>query len=63
MAEQPIDETHETRDGPVRILVSPDGAGWQARIRGPAIEAARNFHSVEEANAWARGAFRAMFPE
>jgi hypothetical protein len=63
MAEQPIDDTRPTQDGPIRLSVTPDGAGWIAAIRGRAVEAVRRFSTVAEANAWVRESFRAMFPE
>jgi hypothetical protein len=63
MADQPIDETRSTPEGPIRIVVEPDGDKWIAAIKGPALEALRFFDSVEEANAWARASFRAMFPD
>jgi hypothetical protein len=63
MTERPIDETRQTSDGPIRILVGPDGDKWTAAIRGPEIEALRRFGSVAEANAWAHDSFRAMFPD
>jgi hypothetical protein len=63
MAEQQIDQTVPTPDGPIRLSVTPDGDGWIAAIRGTAVEAVRRFSSLEEANSWLRASFRAMFPD
>ena len=59
---QPIDVTHLTEDGPVRLLVEPRPDGtYRASIVGFQLECAKIFETVAEANEYVIESFREMF--
>lgn len=64
LREIPLDITHDTRDGPIRLLArqAEDGA-WEASLGGGELEEARRFPTVAEANDYLLECFREMFPE
>jgi hypothetical protein len=64
LRDEPLDLTHYTEDGPIRLLVEPTGSGeWRATFGGQELEGACRFGSVAEANDYVLEAFRLMFAE
>jgi hypothetical protein len=63
LRDEPLDFTHYTEDGPIRLLVESTGSGeWRATFAGQELEGARRFGGVAEANEYLLEAFRIMFP-
>lgn len=64
LREIPLDFTHDTSDGPVRLLVrQTDDGQWEAAFSGQQLEGARRFPTIAEANDYLLECFREMFPE
>jgi hypothetical protein len=63
LRDEPLDFTHYTEDGPIRLMVeSTDSGEWRATFAGQELEGACRFGSVAEANDYVLEAFRLMFP-
>lgn len=63
LTQEPLDFTHHTEDGPVRLLVEESAeGGWVARLSGHDLGATWRFQTVGEANEYLLEAFAAMFP-
>jgi len=60
---KPIDRTHHSSDGPIRVWVYRTEGGWFARHQGPQLDGGMEFKSLREANAYAEQSFAEMFPE
>ncbi len=59
----PVNFTHDTRDGPIRLRASRSDQGrWIARFWGRQLEGAREFRSLKAANEYLLRSFAAMFP-
>jgi hypothetical protein len=64
LREVPLDITHHTDDGPIRLLVEPTESGeWHATFTGQELQGAQRFAGVAEANDYLLEAFRLIFPE
>jgi hypothetical protein len=64
LREAPLDFTHYTGGGPIRLLAEITEAGdWKATISGQQIEATPRFATVAEANEHLMTMFRQLFPE
>ena len=60
---KPIDRTHDTSDGPIRLWVYRTEGGWFARHQGPQLDGGMVFKTLKAANACAEELFAPMFPE
>ena len=60
---KPIDQTHHTSDGPIRVWVHKTPDGWIGRHLGPQLNGGRVFKTLKAANAYAEMSFAEMFPE
>ena len=60
---KPIDRTHHTSDGPIRVWVYRTEGGWFARHQGPQLDGGMKFKTLKAANAYAEEWFAQMFPE
>jgi hypothetical protein len=62
---RPIDFTHHTSSGPIRIRTQRGGKNgtWKALLSGHDIGACEQFNTVQKANAFLKHSFREMFPE
>jgi len=64
LRELPLDFTHDTPQGPIRLLVRQSAQGdWEAAFAGRQLEGLRRFATVAEANDYLLESFREMFPE
>ena len=55
--------THQTTDGPVRLLAAREGREWSARFDGPLLEGTARFGSLFGAWRFLQQSFAEMFPE
>ncbi len=62
-ARRPIDYTHQTTLGPIRLHASRRGRRWMAIVSGGQIEYGRLFPRVYDANEFLMRAFAELFPE
>jgi hypothetical protein len=61
---RPLEITHATADGPIRLWVERSLSGrWQARYTGPNLDGGQGFGIVESACTFALRSFDEMFPE
>ena len=60
---KPIDRTHHTSDGPIRVWVHETPDGWMARYQGPQLDGGRVFNTLKAANVYAERSLAEMFPE
>jgi hypothetical protein len=64
LQEVPLDLTHHTEDGEIRLLVVKTETGdWRATFAAQHLEGGRRFATVAEANQWMLESFRLMFPK
>ena len=60
---KPIDRTHHTSDGPIRVWVYKTPYGWLGRHQGSQLDGGRVFKTLKAANVYAEESFAQMFPE
>jgi len=60
----PLDMTHATADGPIRLQTRrQENGAWRAELCGAEIQSLGTFGSCESANAFVQRVFYEMFPE
>lgn len=58
----PLNCTHQTEDGPIRLLVKRTGRReWIASFSGPTLEGSKRFKTLREANEYLLACFGVMF--
>ncbi len=62
LAEEPLDFTHETADGPVHLRAERHRGKWQARVGGGAPELRSSFSTPRHANTFLRALFSDLYP-
>jgi hypothetical protein len=61
---RPLEITHTTTDGPIRLWVEQSASGrWQARYTGPNLNGGQEFGRVERARTFVLKSFDEMFPD
>ena len=61
--EAPLNCTHQTEDGPIRLLVKRTKKGeWMPSFSGPTLEGSRRFKTLQEAHQYLLACFDLMFP-
>ncbi len=61
-ATAPLDYTHQTELGPIRLGAFPKEDQWEALISGSTIEYGRTCDTVQEANRFLLQGFEELFP-
>jgi len=61
---RPLEITHSTADGPIRLWVEQSlSGGWQARYTGAQLSGGQEFRTSERARTFALQSFGEMFPD
>ena len=61
LASRPLDFTHHTELGPIRLRSLRERGRWMARVSGRDIEYGREFDEVADANRFLLDGFRELF--
>jgi hypothetical protein len=59
----PLDYTHHTKLGPIRLHAFRQGSRWMALVSGAQIEYGQQFDRIYDANQFVMEAFAQLFPE
>ena len=61
LADAPVSFIHQTRDGPVHLLVKASRAGWDSLHWGKRLAGAWTFPTMTEANEYVLRRFRELY--